>query len=156
MCIIRQGKREDYEYVAMIVKELHSFHVKGRPDIYKDSDVPLNKDYYNMLIESGLHQVFVLEKSNNIIGYCIIEIKETPTREGLVTKKFVFINDLCIKNNYKGNGYGRLLFKEVRHYAKSVGGETLELGVWNFNKEAIEFYKHMGMNIRNIRMELKV
>lgn len=34
--------------------------------------------------------------------------------------------------------------------------DSIQLSVWNFNKDAIEFYKSMGMTVRNIKMELEV
>ncbi|NEU04250.1 GNAT family N-acetyltransferase [Clostridium senegalense] len=155
--IIRKATKNDYLEVNALMSELHSLHVDGRPDIYVKVDSPLVKDYYNILLESGLYEVFVLEEDESIlVGYTILEIKESSSRMEFVEKKFVYMNDLCIKKEYRGNGLGKILFNVAVEFAKKVNGETLELGVWNFNESAIKFYKHMGMSVRNIRMELKL
>ncbi|WP_061996613.1 GNAT family N-acetyltransferase [Clostridium sp. ATCC 25772] len=155
--IIRKATKNDYLEVNALMSELHGLHVDGRPDIYVKVDSPLVKDYYNILLESGLYEVFVLEEDESIlVGYTILEIKESSSRMEFVEKKFAYMNDLCIKKEYRGNGLGKILFNVAVEFAKKVNGETLELGVWNFNESAIKFYKHMGMSVRNIRMELKL
>jgi ribosomal protein S18 acetylase RimI-like enzyme len=38
----------------------------------------------------------------------------------------------------------------------NYGADFIELGVWDFNKNAKEFYEHLGMNVRMDRMEYKL
>ena len=33
---------------------------------------------------------------------------------------------------------------------------NIELMVWGFNENAINFYKNLGMNIKNLRFEQKI
>ncbi len=69
---------------------------------------------------------------------------------------FAYIDDFCVKASKQKNGIGRLLFDYVVSYAKSEGALSLQLIVWEFNKDAIKFYESLGMTVRNRRMELNL
>ena len=43
-----------------------------------------------------------------------------------------------------------------RKYAKEINVDNLELNVWNFNKQAISFYEHMGFTVQKSTMEIKL
>lgn len=71
----------------------------------------------------------------------------------LKDKFFAYIDEICIAKDNRKHGLGRKLFEYSYDLVKSNGAQSLELGVWSFNKNAIEFYRAMGMTIRNVRME---
>lgn len=48
------------------------------------------------------------------------------------------------EKNYRGLGIGKEAMKYIEQYARSLGYKRLELGVFEFNKKAIEFYKKLG------------
>jgi len=74
----------------------------------------------------------------------------------LRTMTLAYIDDFCVKASKQKNGIGRLLFDYVVSYAKSEGALSLQLIVWEFNKDAIKFYESLGMTVRNRRMELNL
>ena len=47
----------------------------------------------------------------------------------------------------KRKGYGRKAFENIFQIGKKKGYEKIWLGVWEYNKNAIEFYKHMGFKM---------
>lgn len=78
---------------------------------------------------------------------------EINNMELLKDKYFAYIDEICIKEGFRRRGFGKILFNKIYEMVKSNGAESLELGVWGFNKSAIEFYKSMGMVEKTIRME---
>jgi ribosomal protein S18 acetylase RimI-like enzyme len=66
------------------------------------------------------------------------------------------IENLIIDEKYRKKGIGKLLFEEVKNYAKEANAKYIELNVWEFNKIAINFYNRLGMKKRINRMEYKV
>jgi diamine N-acetyltransferase len=89
-----------------------------------------------------------------VIAYSIVTITTTKSMTILISAKFAFIDDFCVKSVHKKNGIGRLLFQHIVNYAKTEGALTIQLLVWEFNEDAIKFYEAMGMSTRNRRMEL--
>ncbi|MGL4850574.1 MAG: GNAT family N-acetyltransferase, partial [Clostridium sp.] len=53
-------------------------------------------------------------------------------------------------------GLGKMLFNHIIEDAKKNESDLIQLVVWDFNKDAIKFYKALGMTNRNIRMELQL
>ena len=49
-----------------------------------------------------------------------------------------------------------MLYNETIKIAKNIKANSIELMVWKFNEEAINFYKNLGMEIKNIRFEKKI
>lgn len=68
---------------------------------------------------------------------------------------FAYMDEICIKESNRRQGLGRMLFDYSYDLVKSNGAESLELGVWSFNENAIGFYRAIGMVEKNIRMEKK-
>lgn len=48
------------------------------------------------------------------------------------------------------------MFQKAIEFGKEKGATSLELGVWEFNEEAINFYKFMGMKDQARKMEVKI
>lgn len=61
---------------------------------------------------------------------------------------------LFVKENNRRQGIGRELFIDIKDKLKEKGIDKLELMVWSFNKDAINFYRNEGMKTRSEIMEL--
>ena len=66
------------------------------------------------------------------------------------------MDDLAVHPDFRGQGIGRALLEESRRQALARGAVPLELMVWAFNQNAIEFYEHAGMTPRSMIMEMKL
>lgn len=154
--LIREGTISDYNEVNDLNCQIHDIHVQERPDIYKNTEVPLDKDYYSCLLSYEDTKIILAINEDQTIGYSIFEIKVTPSRDNLVYRKIIYIDDICVDENYRGKGIGKKLFKYIAEYGKSVGAHSVELSVWEFNEGAINFYNKMGMDTKNRRMEIKL
>jgi ribosomal protein S18 acetylase RimI-like enzyme len=154
---IREAELNDYKSISTLVKEVHSLHVKNRPDVYVDVENPFTEERFKEILNDEKTRIFVVEDSNNeIIAYSIIEVMTTRNIPILKERKFVYIDDLCVSSNHRRKGVRKKLFGYIADYAKNSGYDALELTVWEFNSDAIKFYKSLGMATRNRRMELKI
>lgn len=156
--LVREAVNEDYEGVSALTIEIHNLHVKNRPDVYEDVENPLQIERFHDLLNNSNVKIFVVENATNkeLAAYSIVQIMSTQSIALLKQKKFCYIDDFCVKAKYKRNGIGRLLFKNIIDYAKAEGASSLQLVVWEFNKDAINFYKKMGLSTRNRRMEMNL
>lgn len=152
---IRHAKLEDYKYISNISKELHTFHIKNRPDVYKEVNKTIYKSYYKELLDDDNVEIIVITRDKKVVGYTIIRYIEIKNIDLLQDKFFAYIDEICIDEKNRREGFGRMLFEYSYDLVKFNGAESLELGVWSFNEKAIGFYKAMGMVEKNIRMEKK-
>lgn len=155
--IIREANSNDYMEVCKLTVEVYKLHFKNRPDVYLDIENPLEKDYFYDLLNSSDTKLFVVENKDTkeLVAYSIIQIMSTKNPI-YIQKKFAYIDDFCVASNFMRNGIGRLLFDYILDYVKSENATSLQLNVWEFNKEAIGFYEAMGMSTRNRRMEINL
>lgn len=49
-----------------------------------------------------------------------------------------------------------MLIDEITTIAKEKECNRIELTCWSFNKDALEFYKKIGMDIQKLTMEMKL
>lgn len=153
----REGNRKDYGRLKPIHKEVHDFHVKGRPDKYRPSEETLDEGYFNSLIDEPDGRIYIIENDRrDIIGFTFLRLKSSPDRRTYVKETQLFIEDIGVAEAYKGKGLGKMLFEKAVEIAKELKAESLELGVWEFNQNAIQFYESLGMNTQVRRMEMKI
>ncbi|WP_419160108.1 N-acetyltransferase family protein [Rossellomorea sp. BNER] len=150
---IREAAKSDYEVVHQIQKQVHEMHTKERPDHYKIADTTLDKEYFNNLIDGENTKVFLLEEDQPI-AYTIITIKNTKERPILIPKKVVYMDDFGVDIKYRGKGLGKIFFRKILEFAKKIEADSLELGVWEFNENAIKFYESMNLKTKMRRMEI--
>ena len=52
--------------------------------------------------------------------------------------------------------WGKVFFGKIVEYAKTIEADSLELGVWEFNEDAIKFYESMNLRTKSRLMEIRL
>jgi GNAT superfamily N-acetyltransferase len=66
-----------------------------------------------------------------------------------VGKPGIYLEDLFVLENYRGNGYGKKLLLQIIAIAKQRNCGRVEWSVLNWNKPAIDFYESLGATAMN-------
>ncbi len=66
------------------------------------------------------------------------------------TGKSLYMDDLYVRNEFRGRGIGTLLIKSVIEFAKSENCKKMRWQVSEWNKPAISFYESIGANIDGV------
>ena len=148
---VRFANKEDFDGISVIQTQVHKMHNEFRPDLYKNVNNALDKEYFFSMVEKS--NVIVAEKENQIVGYCIFAFKEHKETAISFGRKALFIEAIGVLENCKRNGIGKLMFSYIKDIAKENECDTIELGVNVKNEIAIEFYKSIGMKEKNIVMD---
>ncbi|KAG0562331.1 hypothetical protein KC19_9G137800 [Ceratodon purpureus] len=67
-----------------------------------------------------------------------------PNFSTLVAKAGYYVEDLYIREPYRGHGFGTVLLKTVAQQALQRGAERLEWCVLDWDENALNFYKSLG------------
>ncbi|WP_064093507.1 GNAT family N-acetyltransferase [Rossellomorea aquimaris] len=153
---VKIARLEDYDKLKPLHKEVHDLHVKGRPDKYKTTDDTLDYEYFKETVENDNGRVFIIEENQKVVAFTIIRKSQSPRLNTVIQSESVFIEDFGVDEAFRGMGLGKLLFEEVVAFTKELGIMTLELGVWEFNQNAIGFYESMGMQAQSRKMEIRL
>lgn len=145
---IRRANHQDIDKGLLeVFKEGYFYHHQGRPDIFLNlSDAFLRLELIKSLDN---YHVFVLVVNNVISGYIAYVIKSAPKRK-------IHIEQLVIKEDLRGKGYGKMLMNYLENVGKENNCERVELDCWIFNKNAINMYEHLGYEKQRIIYEKKL
>lgn len=86
-------------------------------------------------------------ENNEIIGY-VIYFFAYYTWSG----KCLYMDDLYVRQEYRGQGIGTLLINEVISHAKEQNCYKLRWQVSKWNDPAIKFYESLGASIDEVEM----
>ena len=105
------------------------------------------------IIKDKEKPIFVYEADGKIEGYAFCILINHSNENSLCDYKSLYIDDLCVDENCRGRGIGKILYDYVLEYAKKIGCYNLTLNVWEGNDSAMRFYKNIGLKIQKIGME---
>jgi len=151
--LIREANKNDYVSISDLVKEVHDLHVKARPKDYKNCENPLGKKQYNEMLDNDIYKIFVVVINNSIIGYTTLKTFETKNHPMIQDRIWIHMDALCITKDFKRMGMGKALYIKALEYCEEKKVDKLDLNVWSFNKEAIKFYKALGLKEKFIKFE---
>lgn len=151
---VRKATLEDFSAIALLSGQVHQLHQKARGDIFVSADSPYTQKEYQELLSSPSTAVLLAQEGEEPVGYAVLELYSTHNRRILRQRMICSIEDFCIHRDWKRRGYGRLLFEAVLALARRSNANSLELTVWEFNRDAMAFYQAMGMKGKNRRLEL--
>lgn len=134
---IRKGEKKDMPAVLELIKELAIF--ENEPDAVVVTAEDLVNDGFGA---NPLFYTFVAQAENEIIGMALFYYRYS-TWKG----KTIHLEDLIVKESYRGTGAGSALYKEVIKFAKQQGVRRVEWAVLNWNQHAIDFYKRSGATV---------
>jgi GNAT superfamily N-acetyltransferase len=97
----------------------------------------------DMFSESPKVQSFVAELDGKIVGYALF----FWTYSTFLTKPGLWMEDLYVTPELRGQGLGQALLNAVIEHAGKVGAGRLEWSVLDWNVNAIQFYEKLGAEV---------
>ena len=152
--MIRQATIEDINGIISLLYQVHAVHAKGRPDIFKSGGIKYTEENIEELLKNENTPIFVLtNEENDVLGYSFCEIKLTEEDTSVRRRKTLYIDDLCVDENARGQHVGTKIYEYVVEYAKSIACDSITLNVWDFNESAKKFYEKRGLKPLKTVME---
>ncbi len=149
---IRTMVDKDYNDVNRLMNQLHNMHILGRPDIFKD-DLDFSNEFFLNLINDDTKLTLLIEDGGDVIAIAYITIREDKVVLG---KKIGYIEAVCVDDKFRGRGFGGEIVGQMELLAKDKGISRMDLMVWNFNDDAIEFYRVLGYEVQRLMLEKEI
>lgn len=150
--VIRKGEFKDIFEVVELFKELHEYHVQNEPKVFKSISKEFMGQYYLNTIQSDAGYFLVAEIDNKVVGFAEIMIVKTENHPLKHDNTLLRIEKLVIDNNYRRRKIASKLFEYIQNEAKKIKADYLDLGVHEFNKDAIKFYEAVGFKVNTMKM----
>ena len=151
--MIELATKHDRLEINRLARQVHEMHVFWRPDLYNMPEELFPEELYDELVKN--RELYVAKLDGAVIGFAWVRMR-TAEGVGLVTRKVMLINQLCVDEALRNHGIGTQMMEEVRVLARAFGCTDLQLGVYPQNDEAVSFYQKCGFMIRSIDMQRKV
>lgn len=149
---IRKAERKDTKDIMRLLLQISTLHHTGRPDLF-NIGTKYTSEQLCEIMEDEKRPIFVYEKDGNILGYAFCIFRQFKNDTIMTDIKTLYIDDLCVDENVRGQNIGTKLYEYVLDYAKKSGCYNVTLNVWTMNEKAIEFYKKCGLKPQKIGME---
>lgn len=153
--MIRFAKEEDIPRLQELLGQILIVHHQVRPDIFKSEGSKFTDAELEAVINDLNRPIFVYEDENGcILGHIFLIIQDISENNGpQKAHKSLFIDDLCVDKEARGQKIGEKLYQFALDYAKEQGCYNVTLHVWNDNAGALRFYERLGMRPRYTEME---
>lgn len=134
--VIKQGGEGEIHDLMALIKDLALFE-KAPEEVITDADELLAD------LKAKRFEYLVLEhEQDGIIGISLYYPRYS-TWKGFC----YYLEDLYVKPNYRGHGYGKLLLKATADKAREAGAKRMDWQVLDWNESAVKFYEKLGANI---------
>ena len=127
---IRFATETDVKTILEFIKELASY------ENLLDEVVATEELLKEWIFEKKKAEVLLLEVENKPVGFALF-FHNFSTFLG---KAGIYLEDLFVKKEYRGKGYGKALLKELAKIAVKRGCGRLEWSCLDWNKPSIDFY----------------
>ena len=151
--MIRRAEIKDIPGIISLLHQVNMVHHVLRPDLFKPYTTKYNEQELEALISDDSKPIFVFE-DGGVLGHAFCKITEVKGDKLLQDLKTLYIDDICVDENARGQHVGKALYEYVRDYALSIGCNNITLNVWDGNDAALSFYRNMGMKVQKTTMEI--
>lgn len=132
---IRTGGPSDMPQVMELVKELATYERSPEAVVTTVEDFVID-------FEADWFELLVAEAEGEIVGIALSH-KAYSTWKG----RMYYLDDLVVREAWRSQGIGQLLFRAVADRARAAGARVLKWQVLDWNEPALRFYERSGAEV---------
>ena len=152
--IIRRALEKDMPDILKLLSQVLEVHHQGRPDLFKGGVRKYTDSELAEIIKDDSKPIFVgVDESQRVLGYAFCVFVQHVGDNILTDIKTLYIDDLCVDEEIRGQHVGKQLYDYVLGFAREQGCYNVTLNVWALNEGAKKFYEACGLVPQKIGME---
>jgi ribosomal protein S18 acetylase RimI-like enzyme len=154
---IREAVPSDHLDLCALFEEVDALHRAHLPSIFQQPAGPARSEEHVLgLIADPSAGLFVAQVGDRLAGLVCVLLREPPEIPLFVRRRYAVVEDLVVQDAFRRAGIGRALMEHAQRWAVAQGAGSIELGVWEFNQDAIEFYRALGYDTVSRRMSKRL
>lgn len=150
---IRFAKTEDVPGILSLLRQVGRVHHEGRPDIFRSNAQKYGASQVIAMLDSTATPIFVAVEAGKVLGYGFCMVKTYENDPVMTDRTELYIDDLCVDENCRGQRIGTAIYNTICTYAKQRRCDSVTLNVWFCNESAMRFYEKLGLKPQKIGME---
>ena len=150
---IRFAQKEDVSGILTLLRQVGQVHHQGRPDIFRSNAQKYGASQVLAMMDSSKTPIFVAVEDGKVLGYGFCIIKEHAMDPVIADHRELYIDDLCVEENCRGQHIGKAIYEAIVRYGKMRKCYNVTLNVWSCNTDAMKFYESLGLKPQKIGLE---
>jgi GNAT superfamily N-acetyltransferase len=139
MLSIRAASPEDAPILKTLIEELAEYERLSDSVIVTEED--LRRDAFGA---QPKFRALIAEWDSQPAGYAVF----FPVYSTFQGRGALFLEDLFVRNSFRGKGIGKALLARVAKIASEESCKSVHWEVLDWNQSAIDFYKSLGAKFR--------
>ena len=149
---IRFAADRDIPGMIDLLQQVGEVHRQIRPDLFRAGAQKYDEAALEALLKDPSRPIFIADQEGKVAGYCFCILQVTENDPVLRDRKVLYIDDLCVDENIRGQGIATKLYEHTVAYARGLGCDAVTLNVW-YGNDALKFYEKQGLKPQKIGME---
>ena len=149
---IQISKTNDYKLLASLNKEVQELHCSLYPNIFKPYNEQNVVSFFKEILAQKNAKAFVAYSGKKVVGYIVLFLKEVPENPFQYSQRFILIDQIGVKSEFRKNGIGKLLLDKATETAKEKHLKMIRLNHWTMNNDARDFFYKHGFSYFNENM----
>lgn len=151
---IRKAISSDIPALIDLFQQVQGIHVSLFPEVFKELDLQASSEWFDERLNEEDTVILISFDETGIHGYLLLEVVESPEHLCCYARKCVYIGQICVAEEFRGKGLGKMLVEEAKGVARDRGIDRVELNVWSENKNARDAFASLGFSTYNEKMVL--
>jgi ribosomal protein S18 acetylase RimI-like enzyme len=147
--VIRRAEKGEADVLALLNGDVQAIHASAVPWLFKapgPETFPEREFAFLLEVEDNL--LFIAEVDGAPAGYAFAEIMRRPESAFCNAYDLVHLHHISVRPAHRRHGVGTALLAAVRAAADERNIKLIEIGVWNFNEAARDFFRRHGFAAR--------
>ena len=144
---VREAKSTDVPAIALLIREFAEFEKLSQWCEVTETDL-----HEAVFGEQSFVRALVAMDGNRYVGYALY----FPIFKSFRGERSVFLEDLYVTPDLRGNGLGLVILREVAVYARKRGFTRLDWQALKWNEAAINFYKNLGAETDDENLDFRL
>lgn len=142
---IRNATKSDFQRISELYEQVDRLHREAHPDRFqRPAEIGRTEEYLSALVKNEKAFLLVAEENGNVIGFAEAYIMSSPDFPVIKKRSWLLIDGIGVDESCRGTGAGQRLLNELEERIKEIGIHEVELKVYEFNNQAINFYEKNG------------
>lgn len=153
---IREANFKDYSKFKRFANKFQEKYAVSRRDIFFKTATYCQNEFFKLCIQDDDTICLFYMLNEEIIGFIEGKVTSTDGKRLYNYQSILTIERIMVKEEYRRQKVGTKLYEAIYKYAKKRKINRIEIKVYNFSPEAIEFLKSINMSILSYQFEMIV
>jgi ribosomal protein S18 acetylase RimI-like enzyme len=141
---IRRARPEDYDEACRLFDIADQIHRDRLPWLFAARGLHVwSREFFDGLLAGDESALFVAD-CGGLVGLAHGSIRHAPDSPVFVRQHWGVVDGVVVDPVWRRRGIGRALTTAVERWALDLGASWIELNVYEFNDEAVAFYRSLG------------